>query len=625
MKPLLSLIVACMLYMPCISANRVVDNPLIGATNTLTLDIPKVELRDTATVLHVDIHTTPNGGISIDANTYLQADGRKYKLRSCDGIRPGVALWTPDSGEASFVLVFAPLPPGTASFDFIESDCDDCYKLYDIDLTGRTEYPCYPADLPEALRKAPEDGPLPGPILAVGQTVLDIHLLGFREGLIREISICVSSPLVGEKSYSAAVDPKSGVATFRFEQYGSGTVVFPVFGNGFLPRAEFWIAPGETTDVYLDMRWSGREIVNSRDNAPKTLPYAILYSTGVYGNLNLMNSIWDDGQIAMDMYYGSSVDYQMNADEYAQMVVSEYKTLADSIARSPMPEMMRELSLLTLRQDAIGAVSNSAFLMEFNYRRANGLADYRTKVDYEFPGLGTEHYAAVGGLFDINDPKILMGSSLSDYWEIVWDRNWNMFAGPDKFVAELGIGVRMAENAAQNQLSAEDTDMLRGLKEPFYAEACEAIQAGVRRALSDAQDSISEIPQVEDDKLFDAIISPYKGKVVVVDFWNTWCGPCLITIKAAEPMKKDELKSDDLVWIYIADETSPLVAYKTIIAGITGKHYRLDAAQKKCLREKFDITSIPTYVLVGKDGNYTVRKDFLNHDVMRNTLKGMLE
>ena len=57
-------------------------------------------------------------------------------LQGSEGILPDSLFWMPDSGEASFVLKFGPLPRGTKSFDFIESDCDDCFKLYGVDLNG---------------------------------------------------------------------------------------------------------------------------------------------------------------------------------------------------------------------------------------------------------------------------------------------------------------------------------------------------------------------------------------------------------------------------------------------------------------------------------------------------------
>ena len=79
------------------------------------------------------------------------------------------------------------------------------------------------------------------------------------------------------------------------------------------------------------------------------------------------------------------------------------------------------------------------------------------------------------------------------------------------------------------------------------------------------------------------------------------------------------------MWIYIANETSPLVAYKTSIAKIAGKHYRLDDAQWKYLCEKFQIDGIPSYVLVDRDGSYKLRNDFRDRDLMKKTLKGMLE
>ena len=220
MRNLLFLIAAALgaLLPSCTPANRVVENPLIETANTRTLDIVKVELSDTATVLHVNAYYRPKNWIVISSDSYLQIPARKFMLTGAEGITPDSLFWMPKSGRASFVLRFPPLPRGTKSFDFIESDCDDCFKIYGVDLTGKTEYPEYPEGLPKELRKAPKDGPVPDPILAVGETRVNIHLLGFREGMFREISLYVNSLLNGQKSYDSEIT-SDGVATFKFEQY----------------------------------------------------------------------------------------------------------------------------------------------------------------------------------------------------------------------------------------------------------------------------------------------------------------------------------------------------------------------------------------------------------------------
>lgn len=616
-----------MLLASCTPANRVVENPLIGAANTMTLDFPKIELSDTATVLHVDAYFRPHNWIRIDAGSYLLADGQKYMLQGSEGILPDSLFWMPDSGEASFVLKFGPLPRGTKSFDFIESDCDDCFKLYGVDLTGKKEYPRYPEGLPRELRKAPEDGPVPEPILAVGTTTVNVRLLGYRRGMVKEVAMYVNSLLNGQEEHTAAIDPESGTATLRFEQYGTAMAYVscgPVFGM-------CWIAPGETLDMYADMGAGGRAVVQRRDKECEPAPGRRLYTTGTYADLNAQVDASGGSSIRMNLYSGDFADYRMSADEYTQMVVSKYESLADSIARSPVSGMMKELSLLTLQQEALTAISMGGFFLAHNYRSVNNEWDYRVEPDYEFASLKPEHYTAVAGLFDINNLKLLMGIDLSDYVNAVsrsyTDVEWaDLVHATDGIVYDLPKVVGLPSKAENNALTQEDLDLLHSLKEPFYAEACEAMQARVRKELESVKDvRIETTPEVAVDKLFDAIVAPYKGKVVFVDFWNTWCGPCRASIKANEPLKSGELKSDDLVWIYIANETSPLVAYKTGIAKIAGKHYRLNDTQWKYLCEKFRIDGIPSYVLVDRDGSYKLRNDFRDHDLMKKTLKGMLE
>ena len=616
-----------MLLASCTPANRVVENPLIGAANTMTLDFPKIELSDTATVLHVDAYFRPHNWIRIDAGTYLLADGQKYMLQGSEGILPDSLFWMPDSGEASFVLKFGPLPRGTKSFDFIESDCDDCFKLYGVDLTGKKEYPRYPEGLPRELRKAPEDGPVPEPILAVGTTTVNVRLLGYRRGMAKEVAMYVNSLLNGQEEHTAAIDPESGMATLRFEQYGTAMAYVscgPVFGM-------CWIAPGETLDMYVDMGAGGRAVVQRRDKEREPAPGRKLYTSGTYADLNAQVDASGGSSIRMNLYSGDFADYRMSADEYTQMVVSKYESLADSIARSPVSGMMKELSLLTLQQEALTAISMGGFFLAHNYRSVNNEWDYRVEPDYEFASLKPEHYTVVAGLFDINNLKLLMGIDLSDYVNAVsrsyTDVEWaDLVHATDGIVYDLPKVVGLPSKAENNALTQEDLDLLHSLKEPFYAEACEAMQARVRKELESVKDvRIETTPEVAVDKLFDAIVAPYKGKVVFVDFWNTWCGPCRASIKANEPLKSGELKSDYLVWIYIANETSPLVAYKTGIAKIAGKHYRLNDAQWKYLCEKFRIDGIPSYVLVDRDGSYKLRNDFRDHDLMKKTLKGMLE
>lgn len=616
-----------MLLASCTPANRVVENPLIGAANTMTLDFPKIELSDTATVLHVDAYFRPHNWIRIDAGSYLLADGQKYMLQGSEGIQPDSLFWMSDSGQASFVLRFGPLPRGTKSFDFIESDCDDCFKLYGVDLTGKKEYPRYPEGLPRELRKAPEDGPVPEPILAVGTTTANVRLLGYRRGMAKEVAMYVNSLLNGQEEHTAAIDPESGMATLQFEQYGTAMAYVscgPVFGM-------CWIAPGETLDMYVDMGAGGRAVVQRRDKEREPAPGRKLYTSGTYADLNAQVDASGGSSIRMNLYSGDFADYRMSADEYTQMVVSKYESLADSIARSPVSGMMKELSLLTLQQEALTAISMGGFFLAHNYRSVNNEWDYRVEPDYEFASLKPEHYTAVAGLFDINNLKLLMGIDLSDYVNAVsrsyTDVEWaDLVHATDGIVYDLPKVVGLPSKAENNALTQEDLDLLHSLKEPFYAEACEAMQARVRKELESVKDvRIETTPEVAVDKLFDAIVAPYKGKVVFVDFWNTWCGPCRASIKANEPLKSGELKSDDLVWIYIANETSPLVAYKTGIAKIAGRHYRLNDTQWKYLCEKFRIDGIPSYVLVDRDGSYKLRNDFRDHDLMKKTLKGMLE
>jgi len=96
----------------CGPNNKTVEYPLIETANTNALDIAKVELTDSATILHTDAYYRPHNWIRISSESYLQAGGKRYMLTGAEGITPDSLFWMPESGEASFTLPFEPLPSG---------------------------------------------------------------------------------------------------------------------------------------------------------------------------------------------------------------------------------------------------------------------------------------------------------------------------------------------------------------------------------------------------------------------------------------------------------------------------------------------------------------------------------
>ncbi|WP_291529694.1 TlpA family protein disulfide reductase [Bacteroides sp. UBA939] len=113
------------------------------------------------------------------------------------------------------------------------------------------------------------------------------------------------------------------------------------------------------------------------------------------------------------------------------------------------------------------------------------------------------------------------------------------------------------------------------------------------------------------DELWRTLIEPYKGKVIYVDVWGTWCGPCKKEMQLVAPIK-DEMKEKDVIFMYFANY-SPEKTWKNCIKEfrLTGPnivHYNLPAQQQQMLEQKFSIRSFPTYMLIDKEGNITDMK-----------------
>lgn len=112
---------------------------------------------------------------------------------------------------------------------------------------------------------------------------------------------------------------------------------------------------------------------------------------------------------------------------------------------------------------------------------------------------------------------------------------------------------------------------------------------------------INKTPSVPKEALMNAIISKYKGKAVLVDFWATWCGPCMDAMKETKKVKS-EMIGKNIAFVYITDVSSPKKLWEANINMIGGEHYYLTKDEMNYLQESLGFTGIPTYLFYDTNG-----------------------
>lgn len=104
------------------------------------------------------------------------------------------------------------------------------------------------------------------------------------------------------------------------------------------------------------------------------------------------------------------------------------------------------------------------------------------------------------------------------------------------------------------------------------------------------------------EKAFDLdsfIRREFSGRPVVVDFWNTWCMPCIDAINATMELKKEY--SQQVEFLYISSTSSPEYSWRVLADKFGGTQVRVSEDDFHSLLSRYDLPALPSYIFFSKD------------------------
>ena len=141
------------------------------------------------------------------------------------------------------------------------------------------------------------------------------------------------------------------------------------------------------------------------------------------------------------------------------------------------------------------------------------------------------------------------------------------------------------------------------MEESLWKQAVAVPKEGTPASLRVSDEELKEITNGK--QLFERITAPFRGYVIYVDVWGTWCGPCRGQMEHVPALKKT-LEGKSVVYLYFCNN-SPEDAWRTFILQKhlntdNAVHYNLPREQESAIERYLEVSGFPTYRLVDTNG-----------------------
>ena len=101
-------------------------------------------------------------------------------------------------------------------------------------------------------------------------------------------------------------------------------------------------------------------------------------------------------------------------------------------------------------------------------------------------------------------------------------------------------------------------------------------------------------------------LADYKGKVVLLNFWATWCAPCREEMPSLDALQA-EMGSEDFAVVAIAAGHNPPPAVRKFLEEENITHLPVLLDPRQALAREMGVMGLPVTLLIDRDGNEIAR------------------